>query len=106
MLVLLTVGVIAAVLFVILVALIIRRNDEGAQSYTTGLQRDFVDACKTGVHENVCRCAIGKIVDEVPFDEFKAFADQRKAHPEAESPSWLTERVEACQEEQAESVSS
>jgi len=101
------VGVVAAMLFIVLVALLVWRNEQkDGQSYTTNLQNDFVTACKTGVQENVCRCAIDKIVDEVPFEDFKAFADLRKEHPDAESPSWLTARVQACQDQLSGATSS
>jgi hypothetical protein len=104
---LIAVGVVAAMLFIILIALLVWRNEQrDGESYTANLQNDFVQACKAGVHEDVCRCAIEKIVDEVPFSQFKDFADIRKEHPDAESPSWLTSRVQACQDELSGATSS
>ena len=90
------IGVAAVALLIILVALIARRSDDGAQSYTTEVRSDFVSSCQKNNNADVCECTIDKLVADVPFEDFKAFSDEVAADPDAERPDWLTSAVESC----------
>lgn len=102
---LIAIGVVAVALFIILAALISRRNDEGAQSYTAQVKSDFVDKCTTRASEAVCQCTIDDVVANVPFDDFKAYSDELGDDASAPNPDWLVDALSRCESE-APSVSS
>jgi len=102
---LIAIGVVAVALFIILAALISRRNDEGAQSYTAQVKSDFVDKCTSAAGEAVCQCTIDDVAANVPFDDFKAYSDELGDNPSAAHPDWLVDALNRCKSE-APSVSS
>jgi hypothetical protein len=86
-------------LFIILAALISRSGDDGAQSYNDEVRSDFVNACDDENSADLCQCTMDRVARIVPFDDFKAYAEEREGDASAAQPDWLVDAVEACQAE-------
>ena len=60
------------------------------------MRQDFVDKCSEHTSAQVCECTMDNVAQSVPFDDFKAFADELGQNPDATQPEWLSSRLSTC----------
>lgn len=79
-------------------------DDAGAvtgDDYSPELEASFLETCVPAAAgaadpEGMCQCAYDKIVETVPFDEFKAYDEALREDPSATPPDGLVDATTEC----------
>jgi len=68
---------------------------EPANEYPSEVVDNFIGACRTRAPEETCRCAIDRLRDRFPWDEFRGIERRLAA---GEMPDEVAEAVRGCVE--------
>lgn len=71
-------------------------GDDEPNAYNDETESNFIESCAAGGDEATCQCMYDKIVETVPFEEFKALDEELQDNPNAQLPDGLTEAMTSC----------
>jgi len=83
--------VVAGALVGLVVAL--RHEPEPTYEYPPEVVDNFIGACRTRAPEEACRCAIDRLRDRFPWEEFR---DMERRMGAGEMPAEVAEAVRGC----------